>query len=251
MISDPILANCYRRTLTREWQSRVARAKQDIERWLHLCQRPAVSVSGGKDSTALLHLVRSVRPDVLAIRADPPNPLPERAEHVAALHVVSGGPWEVVEYPWDVDAVLRGDIRYPENLKIRVLQALHRRLGLDGLALGIRASESSQRRKTLHSRGTVYQLADHSWRCCPLAWWTALDVIGYLLRQQDYPLNPVYTHTRRMPEANLEHLRDGTWWPHGLYPEQIRPWLEMHYSECVPLFDAACRVGVASFMDSD
>jgi 3'-phosphoadenosine 5'-phosphosulfate sulfotransferase (PAPS reductase)/FAD synthetase len=251
MTKNRILSNCLRRTLTIDWHRRVEIACRDIDRWLEKCRAPIVSCSGGKDSTVLLALCRERRPDIPVIRADPPNPLPERAEHVHHLQDAAAGEWHVVPYPWDVEAVLEGRARYPANLKIRQLQSAQKSLNVDGVALGIRAAESAQRRRILRARGTVYQLKDGSWRCCPLAWWSAEDVLGYLLRLNSLPLNPVYRHTERMPEGNLEWLRDGTWWPHGLYPEQNRPWMELHYPDVVGLFDRALRIGASSFVDQD
>jgi len=229
---------------TIEHRRRIDEARQIIDRWLESCSHPAVSVSGGKDSTALLMLVRDAHPTIPVYRADPPNPLPDRAEHIARLVTASGMPWRVVPYPWDVDAVLAGEVRYPAGLKVRRLVEAHWIDGIDGIALGIRAAESPTRAISLRVRGPLYRRGDGITICTPLAWWSAEQVIGYVLARDELPLNPVYRRTRMMPWSSLESLRDGTWWPHG-QAGAVRPWLALHYPSVVANFDRALLIGSA------
>ena len=135
---------------------KVHRARLLVEEWLRLCERPVISCGGGKDSTALLQLVHSVEPTVPVVCADPPNPLPDRPEHVRLLEMAAGGGWTHVPYPWDVDAVLDGREQYPEGLKIVRLRAELDRRSCDGYALGIRCSESKGRRLNYRKRGALY-----------------------------------------------------------------------------------------------
>lgn len=228
-------------TGTIEHQRRLDQARRAIRDWLSRVQRPAVSVSGGKDSTLLLALVREQAPHAVAFRADPPNPLPDRADHIEALRCAAGGAWRVVPYPWDVTAVLDGGERYPAGLKVRRLETALRDAGVDGVSLGIRAAESRQRRITLARRGLVYQRSDGRWICAPLAWWPAEEVLGELVRREALPLNPVYTHLEGMPRGRLDGLRDGTWWPHS-EPESHRRWLCLHYPDVVTDYDRALLV---------
>ena len=221
---------------------RLDQSRRAIAEWLTRVHRPAVSVSGGKDSTLLLALVREQAPHAIALRADPPNPLPDRPDHVEALRCAAGGEWRVVPYPWDVGAVLDGEVDYPAGLKVRRLEVAMRDLGVDGVALGIRAAESSVRRMVLRMRGLSWQRADGLHVCAPLGWWPAEEVLGEIVRRDTLPLNPVYTRLESMPTASMEHLRDGTWWPHGWAPEQLRPWLARHYPDVVEDYDRALLI---------
>lgn len=238
--ADPRLWLGWTRTL--DYMRRLDEAERAIEAWLFRCHRPAICCSGGKDSTVLLHLSRHADPSIPVYRADPPNPLPDRTAHVAVLQHAAGGLWSVEPYPWDVASVLDGRVPYPAQLKIRTLRAALQRDGIDGVALGLRAAESVQRRMVVRGRGLVYPVAD-GLRCLPLGNWSAEMVLGHILRH-DLPLNPVYTKLRALPSASLEHLRDGTWWPHGDSREvrATRPWLALHYPEVLADYDRAVRL---------
>src|SRR3990167_3641609 len=229
---------------TLEARRRIDRATHDLESWRASCERPAVSVSGGKDSTLLLLLARRVDPDIVAMRADPQNGYSDRAAHVAQLAQAAGGPWDVVPYPWDVGAVLDGREPYPHGLKIRRLHEHRSDRGFDGLAMGVRAAESKPRLLHFRLRGTSYQWADGTRVCCPLAWWTAEQVVGAILALDALPLSPVYYRTEGMPARGLEGLRDGTWWPHGRSPlgDEYSSWLRRHYPEHVEDFERAQRL---------
>lgn len=242
--SPDLLLRCAAWTRTQEFSRRLDESRRAVDLWLALCSRPVVSVSGGKDSTATLALVRAARPDVTAIRADPPNGYPDRADHCARLETASGGPWVAVPYLWDVASVLDGRARYPAGLKVRRVREAFAALGADGLAFGVRAAESSARRAHVAARGLVYQRADGVRVCQPVALWSAEEVIGYLLAADELPLSPVYRRTHLMPQASLERLRDGTWWPHT-DPASHRPWLALHYIEVLADYDRACAVGAA------
>lgn len=237
-----VLSRCLGWTRTLEYQRRLDEARAVISEWLTTTPAPAVSVSGGKDSTLTLLLVRDQCPEALAIRADPPNPLPGRSGHVAELEIAAGGEWMHVPYPWDVEAVLRGEQRYPAGLKIeRLLDAMRGR-SVNGVALGVRAAESRTRSIHVARRGLLYQRADGLLVCQPLARWSAEQVIGALLAADSLPLNPVYRRLSSAP-ASLEHLRDGTWWP--VHYEQRR-WLETHYPSVLHLYDRARAVGFSA-----
>jgi 3'-phosphoadenosine 5'-phosphosulfate sulfotransferase (PAPS reductase)/FAD synthetase len=220
----------------------VDHALRVIHDWRSRCQRPAVSCSGGKDSTALLLLTMRIDPTIPVYRADPPNPLPDRAAHVDLMaRAAAQAEWRIVPYQWDVEAVLDGREPYPALLKIRRLEERLRADGIDGVALGLRAQESRGRAWNLITRGEHY-VANGRRVCTPLAQWTADEVVGLVLAEDRLPLNPVYTKLEGL--GDLNRVRDGTWYPretpdaHG-----YRNWLALHYPEVLPLYDRAVAIG--------
>jgi 3'-phosphoadenosine 5'-phosphosulfate sulfotransferase (PAPS reductase)/FAD synthetase len=205
-------------------------------------------VSGGKDSTLLLQLAREIDPAIPAMRADGPVALSDRAGHVARLARAAGGPWVVVPYAYDVAGVLAGDVPYPHacgaasppGSKIRELLDAAALRRADGLALGLRASESRGRLWNAATRGTLYE-AGGRWVATPLAWWTAEEVLAVLVASNRLPLNPVYERSYLLPD--FEHLRDGTWMPNQTADAHgYRAWLQWHYPEHVADYDRALVV---------
>lgn len=223
-------------------QRKAATARRVIRSWLDQCSAPAICCGGGKDSTALLELVRSVDPSVPAVRADPPNPLPDRTGHVARLKAASGGEWIEIPYSWDVDAVLEGDERYPYGLKVRRMLDLWKGSGVDGVALGVRSAESKARRERLRRTGEVYRWGGITY-CAPLASWTAEEVVGFTLHSNRLPLNPVYENTALAPPLN--QIRDGTWWPRAsAHRAGYGDFIVAHYPSVAPLYRRAISMAI-------
>lgn len=184
-----------------------------------------------------MQLAREVVPGIPVIRADGPVPLRDRAAHVAQLEQAAGGSWIIVPYTYDVEGVLAGDVSYPRTLKIATLEARQQALGIDGLAFGIRASESRGRTWSLRTRGHTYARRGVL-ACTPLATWSADEVVGYLIATNRLPLNPVYERDYLQPDLNL--LRDGTWMPNQTADAHgYRHWLSWHYTEHVEHYDRA------------
>ena len=72
-----------RRMLNAPLEEKIQRSKMLIMDWYAQFEgKVYVSFSGGKDSTVLLHLVRSVHPDVVAVFADTGLEYPELKSHV-------------------------------------------------------------------------------------------------------------------------------------------------------------------------
>ena len=164
--------------------------------------------------------------------------------------MAAGGEWRVVPYPWDVDAVLEGDEDYPVMLKVRLLEQQMAADGIDGIALGIRAAESKSRTVALRTRGLLYWAKKRqAWTCAPLAWWTAEEVVGYILARDAVPLNPVYHKLTAAPP--LDYLRDGTWYPREVSDaDGYREWLAMHYADCIPSYDQALEIQIVRGLQS-
>ena len=74
---------------------------------------------------------------------------------------------------------------------IRPLKAATKAVGCDGVFLGLRAAESSARKKNFGQRRHVYRIGDGTWRCCPLSTWSTNDVFAYLVANE-VEINPCY-----------------------------------------------------------
>lgn len=168
--------------------------KRRVEKALDAIRRAAeigkigVSFSGGKDSTVVLHLVRSVVPDAPAAFFDSGDELPDTRAMVSELGVETVAPrltmremarysgWWGYEHPvdpgcpFDAMSVL---IKEPSETFVV-------RRGLRAIAHGVRAEESGGRSKHIAKRGELYQGADRTWYCMPIARWELADVWAYI-----------------------------------------------------------------------
>lgn len=211
-------------------QRLIDRTLRDIEAALAVMECPYVSLSGGKDSTVLLDLVRRVDPTVPAIWSDDELEYRETVAFVPAIpnvQIVSGAtvhadwftPWSDRPFwrvPLPTMQWLDGDGR---------LDHWSERVGYGGVFLGLRASERAHRRVHLAAHGTLNRVASGQWRANPLAWWS-VDDIWAEIAARDISYNPVYDVLTQigvpraeqrvgpLPLAQGWHLKRG--WPEML-----------------------------------
>lgn len=219
------LSECIKLSKTIAFADKCERARKTLESFISKVSNPIISCGGGKDSTATAILARQVCPHIPVVCANPPNPLSDRTTHLNNLKNWLGGEFVEIDYNWDVGAVLAGEKKYPQGLKMRVLSNYHRENKIDGVIMGLRQSESKSRRIIFRGKGTIYQ-TQKGWRCIPVAEFTAEEVLCVALKH-DAPINPVYT--RQSGNFPFELIRDGTWWPHGY--TDMSQWIKEYYPE--------------------
>jgi phosphoadenosine phosphosulfate reductase len=197
-----------------------------------------VSVSWGKDSTALAHLALETLGRVPMLHMSSPYALPgwERVyDYFAARTDVTVLPAErsLAEYLEWCERIGLPHER-TANVQSRVVQEIKRDRGGEwarehGYAvqvLGLRASESVIRRMLLRRRGLLYQLSTGDWRAQPLAWWSAQDTWAYLF-SREVPYHPLYDHETH--GQTRETLRNTGWLSTDGAEQGRIAWLQEHY----------------------
>lgn len=172
----------------------------------HESARMSISWSGGKDSTAMAHLVKSLYPDTPIIVQFDDCDWPGKQAYIDRICEAHGWTIHRVEPAFSVwDQMKRGDIG-DENFWakshaltregfLKPLDAKRQELDCNGVYIGLRADESKARAINYRARRDVYQLKDGTWHCCPMARWTAEDVFAYLTRN-NIEINPYYLNNR-------------------------------------------------------
>jgi 3'-phosphoadenosine 5'-phosphosulfate sulfotransferase (PAPS reductase)/FAD synthetase len=186
---------------TKEYRSRVDRARRIIDRAREACPTWYVAFSGGKDSSCVLHLVRSVAPDTTAVTSVRQWDLPETEELLAAtpnLHRITYDGYTGKEWArrWESREQLMA--RHPDARWLAVDEIQSRGTKERGVFLGLRAEEAGYRKLHLRALGTLYDCEKTGkWHCNPIAWWSVRDVWAYIA-ENDVPYNRAYDVMQEM-----------------------------------------------------
>lgn len=211
---------------------RVAESLVYIREWLDKAKSPYISFSGGKDSLAVLHLVRSVRPDVQAVYWDAQCAFPE----CSAL--IDETP-HCIRYPTDepfLDTLERYGVHGGSDLenatmKTTVYGPVRRFLAdypHDGCAYGLRQEESRGRRMNGRTKGGVFWSKAYGvWMCQPIHQWSYNDVWAYIV-SHNIPYCGTYDRMWEMPEREqrISYWAGETNRQYGRWA-----WLKRHYPD--------------------
>lgn len=175
----------------------IRRAMSRADGWI-------VAVSGGKDSTCVLDLVRRVDPSVRTVTSIQEWCLPETSEYLARIpgliRVASGSDHGT---GWAPNWKGAGDV--PTGVQwIGVKGSVESSYGQDsvgGVFLGTRIDESAARKMLHRVRGLLFFSAkNNTWQCSPIAHWSVRDVWGYI-RDRGLDYNKAYD---RMSEIGVQ-----------------------------------------------
>jgi 3'-phosphoadenosine 5'-phosphosulfate sulfotransferase (PAPS reductase)/FAD synthetase len=191
-----------------EYRRRVEQALAIVRRALDL-GTAYVSVSGGKDSIALLHLCRTLAPDLPAWHIDSGMETPDTLAIIAQLAASFGV--RVTRPDMTVDAMARlvGAWGYegPDKLdgewhwgasdwKAMLIDGPSRELcethGYRVIFTGVRADESKGRTQRMRRFGAIHARKDGLTIACPLAEWSGLDSLAYA-EAHGLPISALYT----------------------------------------------------------
>lgn len=187
---------------TNQYQRKVEAAKAIIDKALSM-GRFYVAWSCGKDSSAMLHLARSVKCDIEArfIRWTESQMLDD-FERVVSW-------WQSQGLNLTILDLHRESLDDKVKSRWSILEALSL---VDGYFIGFRAGESRGRKMTLAKDGTIYRRNDGMIRVCPLAWWSTIDVASYTL-QNGIPILDAYAKdgfdqrtSARVPRESVRHM---------------------------------------------
>ena len=159
------------------------------------------SVSGGKDSAALVLALREAEISARYVFADTGWEHPHTYAHLDTMRARLGIQIDVVGLPGGMAAEARRAARFPgrmqrwctRKLKLEPLRAYHDAVidetGEDTInAMGVRADESAARAK-MPAWGEDREWGGWAWR--PLLTWTVQDVLE-IHRRHNLPMNPLY-----------------------------------------------------------
>lgn len=175
-----------------EYRRLLVATERVIARALDVIQSGYVAFSAGKDSTVLLHLARAQAPDLPAVYVDDEWRLPETDALLDTTpdlrRVAKTGYYTEWFSSWQGhrpdNAEWVGDTYRPDWARVV--------LGYDGCFLGLRADEAVRRRQYLRRDGQLhFNQRRNAWQCCPLAYWSVMDIWTYI-HSNSVPYNAAY-----------------------------------------------------------
>lgn len=188
----------------------MARSLDVMRRGLDAMGKPYISMSFGKDSLVMAHLIWTHHPEIpmLYVNCGEYDEWPDtarvRREFLALFpgcdFTELSGPsvWSFYQrvgfYVQDEETTpqaRQAQREYSDSLG-KVLGGEARRRGFDGAFIGLRRDESYNRERLFRMRGNLYYAETRGeWACCPLERWTGRDVWAYIVAH-DLPYNELY-----------------------------------------------------------
>lgn len=208
-----------------------------------------IAWSGGKDSTALVHLacVEMGMRDVFSVRSEKDDlDYPGEREYVEGLASAWGLRLQIFEPPSSPSAWIEartGRMSGADEIHSRT-SGLSRELfypvteqmdtGLSLVMMGLRTEESPPRAALRASRGRLYRMRSGphvgQWRAIPIADWRGNDVFAYLVSRGVEPLHVYrcigfFTEHQRAPWL----VRKSWWLPGSSASQGAMSWLRRYY----------------------
>jgi len=203
----------------------VESAKQSIERMLSICNRTYISLSFGKQSICMTHLISSMNKNIPAffLASSETWQLYNFVEVIAGLLAKIDMDITIVQtnrhginlkpaidqmsemcpsLKWEFSGEESGiDWRDANSRGHRDLQDMCNRKDWDGWFWGFSSDESVKRRitlaKTIEHRN-IFRYSDGKFRCCPLRDWRCLDIAAYIVQNNLKMLDVYERHGLRI-----------------------------------------------------
>lgn len=188
-------------SLTNLHKRRVESAHRLCSEWLEKCKNPSVAFSAGKDSTVLLHLVRTIFSDCQAHFSHPEYILNETQELLDATPNLNQYAYKNMHADFFTAWVDHSEL--PDNVEWfngKSSAQWAREAGIDGIAVGIRAEENSYRKIAIRKYGSLFFVQKKQiWQCWAIHDWSVEDIWAYIF-SKDVSYNRAYD---RMDNAGV------------------------------------------------
>lgn len=226
---------------TKGYKHRIKTARRVIEDYLLIGCDFYVSLSGGKDSVALLHLVRKIAGTGVKVMNYTDDMFsPDLGVYISGLmeSVFPDCPIDIIAPNFSViqstkgmdfsNTYTRGNPVLENAFEATILE-WQERTGNRNSFIGLRAEESYGRRKNFEVRGKIYyKFSTRQLICNPLTELTGMDVMAYLFENQ-IPINDIYFKTAFHDYPH--ELRVGWLFPAHKPGSGEAVWLKKYYPE--------------------
>lgn len=199
------------------YEHKLQQAKDIVKQGFALSKNPTLSMSGGKDSVAMLAVVNDVAQElerdfvIWAHLSDASFPGTE--EIIKQCAEISNRKLIIDWSPVSAFEVLK----YNENVKMfgkkgyffTAIKNFYIEHNIDLAFVGVRAGESKRRKRAAQAHGSLFRsqhvTADHM-QCWPLVWMSTDDICATMVKY-NYPIHPIYS--KRHPSGDARNIRLG------------------------------------------
>lgn len=181
-------------------------SQEMVRQYLSLYKVPAVSLSGGKDSTLVLYMVLQFKPDILVVFNNTGVEYPKTLQFIKQiqsawnLNLIETKPrktfWQCADQYGLMSSKKTAGFSHGGNccqwLKEKPMREVIKELSIDLNFTGVTAVENRQRQQLALNYGDSYYTK--TWQCRkvhPIMWWTEDEVLQYS-NDIGIPLNPMY-----------------------------------------------------------
>jgi phosphoadenosine phosphosulfate reductase len=190
---------------TRIYKARLDSARRIVSGALVASRNGYIALSGGKDSTVVMELVRRQAPELPCVFSDDEWNFPETMEYIGRVSNCTRIAATVKHAEW-FTSWEHGPEGIPDNTiwvdapKNNGLQTYAKERGYDLVYLGLRQEESAARKMHLRTMGPLFRAqSDQTWHCNPIHDWTWQDVWAYIVSNNlDY--NRAYDRLEELGE---------------------------------------------------
>lgn len=224
---------------SKEYKKKLEFAKNKIIECFELgIHNPTVMWSGGKDSTALMHLVNTIK-HTPAISEKDDIDFPNELDYVKStsnlfnweVNIISPNVklWDIIhEFDFSEDIHSKNTV-FSTIYFYDLLKNEKKRLESKCAFIGLRSQESKGRKMNLLSNRHIYY--NQQWKeiiCQPISEWSAKDVFAYLF-SNDIPIMDVYFKTKFVNSP--EDIRKSWILPSAQTSLGQAAWLKYYYHD--------------------
>lgn len=157
-----------------------------------------VAVSGGKDSTVMLDLVRRVIPTAPAVFSDDEWMFPETESYVLGVkNLVRIASPARHSYFFTSNTKKRDGIKWINDAVNNSMQVYAKQQSYNCAMIGLRKDESQKRRTHINALGNKFTTKSGVVQCYPIASWTTNDIWAYI-RSSGIEYNKAYNKMESM-----------------------------------------------------
>lgn len=217
---------------------RVEKSQSVVIDFLKKDVNKTVNISGGKDSTAMCHLITRIEPTIKIVSEKDDMDFPNELDYLQSLKDLyclnldiicpSVSLWSVIKNFDITEDIHSKDTDFSETYFYKLLRDYQKKHNIQGVFLGLRAKESKGRLWNFKKNGYIYwNKTWQHWVCQPLAEWEAKDVFAYLF-SNDIPILDVYFKNLL---AEPEQIRKSWVLPSAQTCKGQVVWLKYYYPE--------------------